>query len=117
MVDVVDDLVAVLKHRVHVPVAAGVARAQVALVVRPDRAGRIPVVLRMHENAAVLGRVEVEHRLEHLILHLDEPQRLVDRFFAFARNDRDRVAHKAHAPVEQQPVAGRGLRDRSVRPW
>ena len=63
----------------------------------------------MHEDAAILGRAEVEHRLEHLILHLDEPQRLVDRFFAFARDDRDRVAHKAHAPVEQQPVAGRGL--------
>ena len=109
VVDVVDDLVAACQHRVHVAVAAGVARAQVAPVVRPDRTERAPVVLRVHQNLVVLGCMDVEHRLEHLIFHFDELQRLVDRFFAPSRDDRDRVAHKAHAPVKDQPVIGRGL--------
>ena len=72
VVDVVDDLVAACQHRVHVAVAAGVACAQVAPVVRPDRAERAPVVLRVHEDLVVLGRVDVEHRLEHLIFHFDK---------------------------------------------
>ena len=72
VIDVVDDLVAVRQHRVHVAVATGVACAQVALVVRPDRAERAPVVLRVHEDFVILGGAEVEHRLEHLIFHFDE---------------------------------------------
>ena len=72
VVNVIDDLVAVRQHRVHVAVAAGVACAQVALVVRPDRTERAPVILRVHQNPVVLGRVDIEHRLEHLIFHLDK---------------------------------------------
>ena len=106
VVDAIHDLVAAGQHRVHVPVAADVARAQVAPVVRPDRTERAPVLLRMHENCVILGRAEVKQRLKHLILHFDKLQRLIHHFFGFARDDRHRVAHEAHAPVEDQPVVG-----------
>ena len=71
-VGVLDNLVAIRQHRVHVAVAAALARAQVALIIRPDRAERPPVILGVHQNRVILGRVEVQNRLEHPIFYFDE---------------------------------------------
>ena len=71
MVHAVDNDIAVREDRIDIAVAALVVRAQVALVIRADRRKALPVVLRMHEHRIVLCGVEIEHRLEHLVLHLD----------------------------------------------
>ena len=71
VVHAVDNDIAVREDRINIAVAALVVRAQVAPVVRADRRKALPVVLRMHEHRIVLRGVEIEHRLEHLVLHLD----------------------------------------------
>ena len=109
MVHVVDYDVAVRKHRVDVAVAALIVCAQVALIIRADRRQALPVVLGMDEDGVVLGLGEVEQRLKHLVLDLDEAHRLFHALLVLARNNGDDVADKAHVAVDDQTVIGTRL--------
>ena len=109
VVDVVDDIVAVGQHLVHVPVRAHLAGAQVALVVGSHRAERAPVVLGVHQNRAVQGLMGIQHRLQHLVLHFDELQGLVGSRLVLSGHNGHGVPHKADPLIQNQPVVGRGL--------
>ena len=110
VIHMVDDHVAVGQHGVDVAAAAFIVGAEIALVVRAHGAQALPVVLRMDEDGVVLGGVEIQHRLQHLILHLDELHRLLDAFVIRTGHDGHDIAHKADVPVDDQTVVGAGLR-------
>ena len=110
VVDVVNDVVTVGQNTVHVSVRAHLTGAQVALVVRANRAQRAPVVLGVHQNGAVQGLVGVQYRLQHLVLHLDELQRLVRGGLILGGHDGHGIAHKTNPLIQDQTVIGRGLR-------
>ena len=110
VVHAVDNDIAVREDLVNIAVAALVMRTQVALVVRADRCKALPVVLRMHEHRIVLCRVEIEHRLEHLVLHLDQLHRLIHAFFVRTGKDGNHITDKAHMTVDNKAVIRTGLR-------
>ena len=110
MVDVVNDVVTVGQNIIHVSVRALLAGAQVALVIRANRAQRAPVVLRVHQNGAVQSLVGVQYRLQHLVLHLDELQSLVCGRLILGGHDGHGVTYKADTLIQDQTVIGRGLR-------
>ena len=110
MVHAVDNDIAVREDRIDIAVAALVVRAQVAPVVRADRRKALPVVLRMHEHRIVLCRVEIEHRIEHLVLHLDQLHRLINAFFVRTCKDGNHITDKAHMTVDNKAVIRTGLR-------
>ena len=110
VVYMVDDHITIGQNRVNIAIAARIMRAQVAFVVRADRRKALPVVLRVHEHRIVLCRVEIEHRLEHLVLHLDQLHRLIHAFFVRTGQNRDYIAHKAHMTVDNKAVIRAGLR-------
>ena len=110
VVHAVDNDIAVREDRINITVAALVVRAQVAPVVRADRCKALPVVLRMHEHRIVLCGVEIEHRLEHLVLHLDQLHRLIHTFFVRTGENRHHIAYKAHMAVDDKAVIRAGLR-------
>ena len=109
VVDMVNDIVTLGQNVIHVSVRAHLAGAQVALVVRANRAQRAPVFLGVHQNRAVQGLVGVQYRLQHLVLHLDELQRLVCGRLILGGHDGHSIAHKADALIQNQTVIGRGL--------
>ena len=109
VIDVVDDVVTVGQDIIHVSVGTHLAGAQVALVVCANRAQRAPVVLGMDQNGAVQSLVGVQHRLQHLVLHLDELEGLVGGGLILGGHDSHGIAHKADALVQNQPVIGRGF--------
>ena len=100
VVHAVDNDIAVREDRIDIAVAALVVRTQVAPVVRADRCKALPVVLRMHEHRIVLRGVEIEHRFEHLVLHLDQLHRLIHTFFVRTGEDGNHIAYKAQSPPE-----------------
>ena len=110
MVHAVDNDIAVREDRIDITVAAFIVRAQVALVIRADRCKALPVVLRMHEHRIVLRGVEIEHRLEHLVLHLDQLHRLIHAFFVRTGENRHHIADKAHMAVDNKAVIRTRLR-------
>ena len=110
VVHAVDNDIAVREDRINITVAAFIVRAQVALVIRADRRKALPVVLRMHEHRIVLRGVEIEHRLEHLVLHLDQLHRLIHAFFVRTGENRHHIADKAHMAVDNKAVIRTRLR-------
>ena len=109
VVNVVDDHITVGQHGVDVARTALVMSAEVALVVRTHWAQALPVVLRMDEDGVILCGVEIQHRFQNLILHLDELHGLVHALVVRAGHDGHHVAHKANVPVDDQAVIGAGF--------
>ena len=110
VVHMVDDPVAVRKDRLHVTPGLAACGAEVSPVVGAHGKGRHPVVLGVHQDLAVLGGAEVQHRLQHLVFDLNKLQCSVHAGFVRAGHDSHRVSHIADPPVQDQPVIGRGLR-------
>ena len=111
VVDMVDHHIAPRQHCVDVSGAALIVGTQVALVVGSHRAQGLPVVLRVHQNRVVLGGVEIQHRFQHLIVHLDELQRFVHAFFVLTGHNGHHITHKTDVAVDDQPVTGACLRE------
>ena len=84
---------------------------QVALVVGSHRAQGLPVVLRVHQNRVVLGGVEIHHRLQYLVLHLDELEGLVHALFVLTGHNGHHITHKTDVAVDDQSVTGACLRE------
>ena len=110
VIHAVDNDIAVREDRIDIAVAALVVRAQVAPVIRADRCKALPVVLRMHEHRIILCGVEIEHRLEHLVLHLDQFHRLIHAFFVRTGENRHHIAYKAYMAVDNKAVIRTRLR-------
>ncbi len=110
VIHVVDNNIAVREDRINITVAAFIVRTQVALVIRADRRKALPVVLRMHEHRIVLCGVEIEHRLEHLVLHLTSFIALINAFFVRTGKDGNHITDKAHMTVDNKAVIRTGLR-------
>ena len=110
VVGVVQDDVASRQHGLHVPVLLLAAGHQVAVIVPAHLTGREPVLLRVDQGGVVLGGAEIQHRLQHLVLHLDELHGLLGGLFGLGGNDGHRVPHEPQMPVQDQPVIGGGLR-------
>ena len=98
------------QHVLNVAVGALLVADEVALHVRPLLVELLPVVLRVDDDGVIQRGVEIQHRLQHLVLHLDELQRLIDGLLRLTGHDGHRVAHIAHLPVEDIAVIGRALR-------
>ena len=107
----VDDHVTASQHSVDISAAALVVGAEVPLVVGPYRAQGLPVVLRVHQNRVVLGGVEVHHRLQHLVLHLDELEGLVHALFVLTGHNGHHITHETDVAVDDQSVTGACLRE------
>ena len=99
------------QHGFDIAVAFLTGSAQVALIICTDRAVCDPVFLGMNQNRVVLGLMEVQNRLEHLVLDLNHAQRTVDCLVGLTCDNRDRVTDKAHAAVKNQAVIRRGFRE------
>ena len=99
------------QHGFDIAVAFLTGSAQVALVIRSDRAVCDPVFLGMDQNRVVLRLMEVQNRLEYLVLDLNHAHRTVNRLVGLTCNDCDRVTDKAHAAVKNQTVIRRGFRE------
>ena len=111
MVGVLDHMVTFGEHGLHVPVLLVAVGAEVSLIVSAYRTGGIPAVLRVDQNGIVQGTVVVQHRLQHLILHLDQLHGLVNGLLCFTGYNGHCIAYEPHMAVQQQPVTGRGLRE------
>ena len=109
VVDMVDDHIAVRQHGVDIAAAALVVGAEVPLVVRAHRAQALPVVLRVDEDGVILGGMEVQHRFQHLVLHLNELHGLVHAPIVHTGHNGNHIAHKANMAVNDQPVVGAGF--------
>ncbi len=109
VVNMVDDDIAVVQHRVDVAVAALIVGAEIALVVGSHGAEALPVLFRMDEDWVILGGVIIQYRFQHFILHFDEFQRFIDAFIIFTCHDGNHVAREAHMAVDEQAVIGAGL--------
>ena len=96
--------------RVRVAFLDTVARNEVAFVVGTDFTQCLPVLFRVDQHRVVFCGMEVQHRRQYLIIHLDQFDRLEGGFFRFSGDDRDRVADMPYLPVEDQPVIGRRFR-------
>ena len=107
----VDDHVTASQHSVDISAAALVVGAEVALVVGSHRAQGLPVVLRVHQNRVVLGGVEIHHRLQYLVLHLDELEGLVHALFVLTGHNGHDITHETDVAVDDQSVTGACLRE------
>ena len=107
----VDHHIAPCQHCVDVSGAALIVGTQIALVVGSHRAQGLPVVLRVHQNRVVLGGVEVQHRFQHLIVHLDKLQRFVHALFVLTGHNGHHITHETDVAVDDQPVTGTCLRE------
>ena len=101
--------IAVRQHLLHVAVGIRAGGAEVAAVVRPHGAEGLPALLRVHQHRAVQRFVNVQHRGQHLILHLDALQGLPGGLLGLGGHDGYRVAHKADVFIQNEPVIGGGL--------
>ena len=111
VVNMVDHHIAPRQHCVDVSGAALIVGTQVALVVGPYRAQSLPVVLRVHQNRVVLGGVEVQHRLQYLVFHLDELEGLVHALFVLTGHNGHHITHETDVAVDDQSVTGACLRE------
>ena len=109
VIHMVDHDIAALQHSVHIAAAGFFMRAEVALVVGTHGTQALPVVFGMDQHGVILRRVEIQHRLQHLVLNLDELHRLFYGFFVLARQNGNNIAHKAHMAVQHQTVVGAGF--------
>ena len=109
VVHMVDHDIAALQHSVHIAAAGFLMCAEIALVVGTYGAQAFPVIFGVDKHGVILRRVEIQHRLQHLVLDLDEFHRLFDGFFVLARQNGDNIAHKAHMAVQHQTVIGAGF--------
>ena len=109
MIGMVNHHRAAVQYLVNVPFPLLTGGAEVPAVVCPHRAEGAPAVLGMNQYGVVLGGVEVQHRLQHLIVHPDELHSLVHSLFRFTCHNGDRIPHKPQVLIQQQPVIGRGL--------
>ena len=101
---------AVRKDGFHVAVRVDIAGHQVATAVASHGTGRVPVLLRVNQDGVILGRAEIQHRLQHLVGDFDELHGPQGGLFRLSRDDGHGVAHEAHMAVQDQAVIGRRLR-------
>ena len=106
----VDHMVAVRQHSLHIALFLKASGTEVAMVVAAHRNGGYPVILGMHQNRAVLGRVIVQHRLQHPVFHFDELQCPVHTLLVSACHNGNGIAHEADTLIQNQAVIGRDLR-------
>ena len=109
VVDTVDDNIALCQHGIDVAVAARIVGTEIALVVGTHGAQALPVVLRVDKDGVVLRSMEIQHRLQHLILHLDELHGFLDTLLILAHHNGHHVPHKADVAVNDQAVVGAGF--------
>ena len=63
----------------------------------------------MDKDGVILRSMEIQHRLQHLILHLDELHGLFDTLLILAHHNGHHVPHKADVAVDDQAVVGAGF--------
>ena len=110
VVHAVDDDIAVTEHGVDVALPVLFVRAEIAAVVRADGTLRLPVFLRVDEHGIVERGMEIEHRLEHVVLDLYELHRLIDARLVPPGENGDDVAREADVAVDHKPVKRARLR-------
>ena len=98
------------KCLLQVPMALNARGAEIASVVSAHIAETLPVLLRMHQNIAVLGIVHVQHRLQHFIFYTYEAHGMVHRCLVLSCHDCHRVSRETQPAVQYEPVIGAGLR-------
>ena len=102
--------VAVGEHRLDVAVGVSGRTHEVAPVVSAQVAQHMPVVLGVHEGGIVLSGAEIQHRIEHLVGHLNTRKGCLGSLLVFRGDNRHHVAHVAHVAVDDQAVVGACLR-------
>ena len=98
------------KLPLHISHLKAVGGHQIAFLVGTHLAQGAEVVLRVDHNGVVQGLGKVQQRLQHLILHFDEPHRPPGDLLRLRGHNGHRVPGAAQVPVQDQPVIGAGLR-------
>ncbi len=106
----VDDDITVTEHSVNIAPPIFFVRAEIAPVVRADGALCLPVFLRVDEHGVIERGVEIEHRLEHVVLDFYKLHRLIDACLILSGKNGDNIARKADMAVDHKPVKRTRLR-------
>ena len=105
MVGVVNDHIAPSQHRLNITLAGFIVGAEVAVLVSSDAGNKgFPVILRVHKSRVIERCVEIQHRGQNFIFHLNQLHRLIDACFVFARKDRNNIPGKADMTVDHKAV-------------
>ena len=104
------DNVALGEGLVQVAKVARAAAHQVARHVTALREHKGHIALGVHNDVVIERLRKVEQRLEHLVVDLDELERLVGGLLGLGGDDRHLLVLIAHEVLEDQAVVGRGLR-------
>ena len=105
-----EDDVALGKRLVKVAIIAGTAAHQVASNVAALREHKGHVALGVDHDIVIECLGKVEQGLEHLIVDLDELERLVGSLLGLGSDDRHLLVLVAHKVLENQAVVGTRLR-------
>ena len=105
-----EDDVALGEGLVQVAKVAGTAAYQVARDIAALREHKGHVALGVDHDVVIERLGKVEQRLEHLIVDLDELERLVGSFLGLGGDDRHFLILVAHEVLEDQAVVGTRLR-------
>ena len=105
-----EDDVALGERLVQIAIIAGTAAHQVASNVAALREHKGHVALGVDHDVVIECLGKVEQRLEHLIVDLDELERLVGGLLGLGGDDRHLLVLIAHEVLEDQAVVGTRLR-------
>ena len=95
---------------VQIAIIAGTAAHQVASDVAALREHKGHVALGVDHDVVIERLGKIEQRLEHLVIDLDELERLVGGLLSLGGDDRHLLVLVAYEVLEDQAVVGRGLR-------
>ena len=104
------DDVALGKGLVQIAIIAGTAAHQVASNVAALREHKGHVALGVNHDVVIECLGKVEQRFEHLVVDLDELERLVGGLLGLGSDDRHLLVLVAHEVLEDQAVVGTRLR-------
>ena len=103
------DDVALGERLVQVAIIAGTAAHQVARHVATLREHKGHVALRVDHDVIIECLGKVEQRLEHLVVNLDELERLIGGLLGLGGDDRHLLVLVTHEVLENQAVVGTRL--------
>ena len=110
MIRAVNNMGTVCQDRIHITIAVLRRGTEVAFIVGANRAQALPAVLRMYQDRVIFSGVEVEHRLQHLVLYFDKTQSLIYSFFRLTGHNCHCITHKTDSLVQDQAVIRAWLR-------
>ncbi len=105
-----EDDVAVLQHGLHIPVAPVRGGHGVLQPVVAHGELGIGGLLRVHQHRGIGGLFKVQHRLQHLVIHLQKAQGLLCGGFGLCGHNGGGVPHMAHVFIQNEGVPGGKLR-------